>query len=219
MQSQQLPTLLYRYFAQAGHVAIPSMGHLICRKGISKNDFTSREISPGELNYEFISGDLTAKDEQLNFLIQHTGKSKDDIQHSLVMLGETLHNRLHQDKRLEWMGVGSFFVTENGEIQFQTKNNPIELNKSVHYQHVIRQNAVHEMRVGEDQRSTTEMEAYFDEQKSMAGRSQWKKGAFILLVVLAAALLVRFSMGSFNIMDGRYHKIKLTTSQKTYKSL
>ena len=77
------------------------------------------------------------------------------------------------------------------EIQFQTKNNPIELNKSVHYQHVIRQNAVHEMRVGEDQRSTTEMEAYFDEQKSMAGRYQWKKGAFILLVVLAAACEVK----------------------------
>jgi hypothetical protein len=75
------------------------------------------------------------------------------------------------------------------------------------------------MRVGEDQRSTTEMEAYFDEQKSMAGRFQWKKGAFVLLFALAAALLVRFSMGSFSLMDGRYHKVKLTTSQKTYKSL
>jgi nucleoid DNA-binding protein len=219
MQSQQLPTLLYRYFAQTGHVAIPSMGNLVCKKGISKNDFTSREISPGELNYEFTSGDLSAKDEQVNFLVQHTGKSKDDVQHSLVMLGEALHNRLHQDKRLEWMGVGSFSVTENGEIQFQTKNNPIELNKPVHYQHVIRQNAVHEMRVGEDQRSTTEMEAYFDEQKSLAGRFEWKKGAFVLLFALAAALLVRFSMGSFNLMDGRYHKVKLTNSEKTYKLL
>jgi hypothetical protein len=219
MQSQQLPTLLYRYFAQTGHVAIPSMGNLVCRKGISKNDFTSRELSPGDLNYEFTSGDLSAKDEQLNFLVQHSGKSKDDIQHALVVLGEALHNRLYLDKRLEWLGVGSFFVSENGEIQFQTKNNPIELNKSVHYQHVIRQNVVHEMRVGEEQRSTTEMEAYFDDQKLMAGRSQWKKGVFVLLVALAAALLVRFAMGSFNLMEGRYHKVKLTTSEKTYKLL
>ncbi|MEY4629154.1 MAG: hypothetical protein RLZZ595_1480 [Bacteroidota bacterium] len=219
MQTQQLPILLYRYFAQRGRVTIPSIGDLVCSKSPSTNDFVVKELKPGNLLYQFSSGDQKMGNEQMDYLVQQSGGREEDVKHSLVMLGEELHEKLFQEKKLEWMGVGSFFVSENGEIQFQTKTNPVELYKTVHYQHVIRQNAVHEMRVGEDQRSTSEMEAYFEDQKSAAGRNQWMKGAMILLGILAIALVVRFSKGSFNLLDGRYNKIELRTPQTTYKVL
>lgn len=117
------------------------------------------------------------------------------------------------------MGVGSFFVDESGGIQFQVKSNHVAFYKPLHYQHVIRQDAVYEMRVGEDQRSTVEMENFFEEQKTLADRNQWKKGALILLGVFVLALGVRYSKGSFSLLDGRFNKIQFKTVQSTYKVL
>jgi 6-phosphogluconolactonase/glucosamine-6-phosphate isomerase/deaminase len=133
------------------------------------------------------------------------------------MLGEELNHRLHQDKKLEWMGVGSFFVDENGTIQFQTKTNYVELHKPLHYQHVIREDAVHEMRVGEEQKSTVEMENFFEEQRNLSVKNKWVRGALILIGIVVVALFARYSKGSFSLLDGRYNKAQLKAIQSTYK--
>lgn len=217
MQSNHLSSLLFRYFTQTGQVAIPGIGQLFYAKSNAVNDFVMKELRPGAIALDFTSGDKMVSEKQYYYLSKQTGIPEPQVKNELVLLGEELHHRLHQEKKLEWMGVGSFFVDENGEIQFQPKPTHVSLFKPLHYQHVIRQDAVYEMRVGEEQRSTVEMENFFEEQRSAAGRNQWKKGALILLGVIVIAFFVRYSMGSFSLLEGRLKKIQFKTASSTYK--
>jgi hypothetical protein len=219
MQQNQLPTLLYRYFTQTGEVAIPSIGQLSCTTSNAVNDFVQKEIQPGSTTVDFKLGDQFIDSKQFDYLVKRSGNPADQVKHALVMLGEELHHRLHQEKKLEWMGVGSFFVDENGAIQFQTKTNYVELHKPLHYQHVIREDAVYEMRVGEEQKSTVEMENFFEEQRSLSVKNKWIRGAFILTGLIVLALVARYSKGSFSLLEGRFNKVQFKAVQSTYKAI
>jgi hypothetical protein len=217
MQSNQLPSLLYRYFALTGEVVIPNLGQLINTKSNAVNEFALKELKPGITNLDFKNGDQDLNARQFKYLVNRTGNPEEQVKDALVLLGEELHQRLHDEKKLEWMGVGSFFVDENGSIQFQAKANHVELYKPLHYQHVIREDAVYEMRVGEEQKSALEMENFFEEQRSAVGKNKWMQGALILIGVLVLALFVRYSKGSFSFLDGRFNKLQYKSVQSTYK--
>ncbi|MFM1794679.1 MAG: hypothetical protein RL642_1064 [Bacteroidota bacterium] len=217
MQPNQLAPLLYRYFSQSGEVAIPSLGQLSLTASATINDFASKELRPVASMVAFQNGDLPINDKQFDYLVKKSGSPKAQVNDALVLLGEELHERLQVEKKLEWMGVGSFVVDEHGAIQFQPKANYVDLYKPLHYKHVIREDAVYEMRVGEEQKSTVEMENFFEEQRNSAGKSKWIKGALILVGILAIALVVRYSKGSFNLLDGRYNKLQFKALQSTYK--
>ena len=219
MQQNQLPTLLCRYFTQTGEVDIPSIGQLSSTTSNVVNDFIQKELQPGSTRVDFKYGDQLINSRQFDYLVKRSGNPADQVKHALVMLGEELHHRLHQEKKLEWMGVGSFFVDENGSIQFQTKTNYVELHKPLHYQHVIREDAVYEMRVGEEQKSTVEMENFFEEQRSSSVKNKWMRGALILIGVVVLALFARYSKGSFSLLEGRYNKVQLKAAQSTYKAI
>lgn len=217
MQTNQLSTLLYRYFTQTGAVAIPSIGQLVHTHTNTVNDFAAKELRPADTAVDFISGDVMVEGQQFRYLVKHSGNPEDEVKHALVLFGEELHHRLHLDKKLEWLGVGSFLVDENGKIQFQPKPQHVSLYKPIHYQHVIREDAVYEMRVGEQQKSTVEMENFFEEQRSLAGKNKWKQGALILLGIVVLSLGFRYTKGSFSWLDGRYNKIQFKAVQTTYK--
>jgi hypothetical protein len=89
----------------------------------------------------------------------------------------------------------------------------------LHYQHVIREDAVYEMRVGEEQKSTVEMENFFEEQRSSSVKNKWMRGALILIGVVVLALFARYSKGSFSLLEGRYNKVQLKAAQSTYKAI
>lgn len=219
MQQNQFPTLLFRYFTQTGEVAIPSIGQLTYTSSHAVNDFVQKELQPGHMFINFKNGDQFVHGKQFEYLVKKSGDSEDQVKHALVMLGEELHHRLHQEKKLEWMGVGSFFIAEDGEIHFQAKTNYVDLHKPLPYQHVIREDAVYEMRVGEEQKSTVEMEHFFEEQRNLAGKNKWVQGAFILLGFIFLALIARYSKGSFSLLDGRYNKVQMKAVQSTYKDI
>jgi hypothetical protein len=73
------------------------------------------------------------------------------------------------------------------------------------------------MRVGEEQKSTLEMENFFEEQRNAVGKNKWKQGALILVGVLIIALFARYSKGSFSLLDGRFNKLQFKSVQSTYK--
>jgi hypothetical protein len=93
------------------------------------NDFVVKELRPGSISIDFSAGDQQMDIRQFEYLVNRSGDQAADVKHALVVLGEELHHRLHLEKKLEWMDVGSFFVDENGRIQFQPKVNHVELHK------------------------------------------------------------------------------------------
>jgi hypothetical protein len=73
------------------------------------------------------------------------------------------------------------------------------------------------MRVGEEQKSTVEMENFFEEQRNLSVKNKWVRGALILIGIVVVALFARYSKGSFSLLDGRYNKAQLKAIQSTYK--
>lgn len=202
--ADQLPHYLLRYLHQRGQVTVPGLGRLKQTRIAASLDVAARCVMPPaeQLIFQTNSTELTQHERE--YLIRKMGVEDGDLENGIAQVSQQIQDKLSKEKKLEWIGVGSFVVDEHGAINFNAKSPSLELFKSIPYVHVIREYTQHEIRVGDEQRLNTEMESFFEEQRMENKEKQWKKAAVVLWVLAAGILLARFTMGSFSLTEGRY---------------
>jgi hypothetical protein len=204
MLPNQLPQLLYRYFTLNGSVHIPGLGQLNLCRIPAINDFIGKKILPFSYVIRFDQWEDTVPGTQLNYIQKHAGLDDEQLQVQLNDLGEEMKSRLEAEGRLEWQGLGFFSLSEHGDIVFHQKNHATVTHTDVRYTHVIREKIDHPVIVGEQEKTLAEMEEYFEEKKSQAFFTGWKRGALILFLLVIALLATRFFMGNFSLFQPLY---------------
>jgi hypothetical protein len=217
MQHVELPSLLYRYFSLNGSVSIPGLGALSLKRMPAVNDFSSKQLLPPAQVLKFNANINPASGEQSNYIARLSGLKKEHVDNELKILGEELKARLMAERKLEWMDVGSFSVSDEGEIGFVPKTVTTEFFTPVHYVHVLRPDAEHTIKVGEDEKTNTDMEVFFEDQRANAGKNKWKKAALVLVSIALLLLAIRFMFGSFDLLESRYNPLKFITPKATYR--
>ena len=217
MQDVELPSLLYRYFSLNGRVAIPGLGALSMVRVPAVIDFTAKQLFPPfqVLKFKTNSSDSTA--EQSSYIARLSGMNKELVDNELKILGESLRTRLMAERKLEWMDVGSFSLSDEGEIGFIPKTVTTDFFLPVHFTHVLRPDAEHTIKVGEEEKTNTDMEVFFEDQRANAGKSKWQKAALILVLIALMLLGIRFMFGSFELRESRYNPLKFITPKATYR--
>ncbi len=216
MQHVELPSLLYRYFSLNGSVSIPGLGALSLKRMPAVNDFSSKQLLPPAQVLKFNANINPTSGEQSNYIARLSGLKKEHVDNELKILGEELKARLMAERKLEWMDVGSFSVSDEGEIGFVPKTVTTEFFTPVHYVHVLRPDAEHTIKVGEDEKTNTDMEVFFEDQRANAGKNKWKKAALVLVSIALLLLAIRFMFGSFDLLESRYNPLKFTP-KATYR--
>lgn len=217
MQYVELPSLLYRYFSLCGSVSIPGLGALSFKRIPAVNDFSSKQLLPPAQVLRFNANINPASGEQSTYIARLSGMKKEDVDNELKLLGEELKTRLMVERKLEWMDVGSFSVSDEGEIGFISKTMTTEYFRPVQYVHVLRPDAEHTIKVGEEEKTNTDMEVFFEDQRANAGKNKWQKAAILLVFVAALLLGIRFMFGSFDLLESRYNPLKFITPKATYR--
>ncbi len=217
MQHVELPSLLYRYFSLNGSVSIPGLGALSLKRMPAVNDFSSKQLLPPAQVLKFNANINPTSGEQSNYIARLSGLKKEHVDNELKILGEELKARLMAERKLEWMDVGSFSVSDEGEIGFVPKTVTTEFFTPVHYVHVLRPDAEHTIKVGEDEKTNTDMEVFFEDQRANAGKNKWKKAALVLVSIALLLLAIRFMFGSFDLLESRYNPLKFITPKATYR--
>lgn len=217
MHHVELPGLLYRYFSLSGNVSIPGLGALTQTRIAAVNDFIGRRMMPPAKTLKFNPGNDEASPEQANYISRHSGKTSDTVVSGLKQLGEELRSRLQVERKVEWMDVGTFSISDEGEIGFVPKTITTDFFSPVAYVYVLRNNEEHAIRVGDGESTNTAMEVFFEDQRANAKKNKWQKAATMLVILTALLLLMRFTVGSFDLLESRYNPLKFTKPTPTYR--
>lgn len=217
MKHEELPSMLYRYFSLNGSVSIPGLGALSFKRIPAVNDFSSRQCLPPSQVLRFNANIDSPSGEQSKYIARLAGKDRENVDSEMKLLGDALKTRLMAERKLEWMDVGSFSVSDEGEIGFVPKTLSTEFFAPVHYHHILRSDAVHTIKVGEEEKTNTDMEVFFEDQRATAARNKWQKAAMILLLTALLLLAIRFIIGDFDLLESRYNPLNFITPRSTYR--
>lgn len=217
MQNVELPLLLYRYFSLSGNVSIPGLGALSTVRIPAFNDFSNKQLFPPVQDIQFKANNSDSSPEQSSYIARLSGMNSEGVDNALKLLGEELKTRLMAERKLEWMDVGSFSVSEEGEIGFTPKKARTDFFLPVHYAHVLRADAEISIKVGEDEKTSTDMEVFFEDQRADAVNKKWQKAAMALALIAALLLVSRFMFGSFDLRASRYNPLNFITPKETYR--
>ena len=217
MQYVELPPLLYRYFSLSGNVSIPGLGALSTVRIPAVIDFTNKQLFPPVQDIQFKANNSDSTPEQSSYIARLSGMNSEGVDNALKLLGEELKTRLMNERKLEWLNVGSFSVSDEGEIGFTPKTVRTDFFPPVHYAHVLRADAEISIKVGEDEKTNTDMEVFFEDQRADAINKKWQKAATVLVFIAAILLVSRFMFGSFDLRASRYNPLNFITPKETYR--
>jgi hypothetical protein len=217
MQYVELPSLLYRYFSLSGNVSIPGLGALSTVRIPAVVDFSNKQLFPPVQDTQFKTHNSYSPPDQSNYIARLSGMNYEGVDNALKSLGEELKTRLMTERKLEWMDVGTFSVSNEGEIGFTPKHATTNFFLPVHYTHVLRADAEISIKVGEDEKTNTDMEVFFEDQRADAVNKKWQKAAMALVLIAALLLVSRFMFGSFDLCASRYNPLNFITPKETYR--
>lgn len=217
MQYVELPSLLYRYFSLSGNVSIPGLGALSTVRNPAVIDFSNKQLFPPFQDIQFKANNSESTPEQSSYIARLSGMNSEGVDNALKLLGEELKTRLMAERKLEWMNVGSFSVSDEGEIGFTPMTAKTDFFLPVHYAHVLRADAEISIKVGEDEKTNTDMEVFFEDQRADAVNKKWQKAAMALALIAALLLVSRFMFGSFDLRAPRYNPLNFITPKETYR--
>lgn len=217
MQFVELPSLLYRYFSLNGKVSIPGLGALSMVRVPAVIDFTTKQMFPPFQVLKFKTNHTDSTPEQSSYIARLSGMDNELVDIELKILGDSLRARLMVERKLEWMDVGSFSVSDDGEIGFVPKTVTTDFFLPVQFTHVLRPNAAHIIKVGEEEKTNTDMEVFFEDQRANAGKNKWQKAALVLVLIAVLLLGIRFMFGSFDLRESRYNPLKFISPKATYR--
>ena len=216
MQSHPIPTIIYKFLLLNGSVAIPDFGVFELMHTPAGNDFTQKTILPPQYTIRFAK-DINGNPISLISYISSIAKVTED--HAIQLLNDfSLHLRkkIATDKKAEWLGLGLITESSDGVVEFQPKLHSSDYFTGIHYQHVLRQHNNHQVKVGEEEKTKVEMEAFFEDQKKGYQLVSWKMTAIYLLMLSVIILFFRFTISNYTILEARWNPIKASIPAASY---
>jgi hypothetical protein len=217
MQVSQLSGILYKYLILNGSMSIPDFGSFEVYTHHALNDFPSKKLIPPTQSIRF------KKEINQNFvpLIQYIQSSLNTTEeHIYKLLGEfsdQLKKKVFDEEKVDWDGIGSIFTSPNGEINIQSKLSQVDFFVEKEYTQVLREKIEHPVLVGDEEKTNTEMIAFFDEQKKDNKFLSWKFMTLYILIISLVFLFIRLSIGNFGFLEARHQPMKLNSPTSTYK--
>jgi len=216
MHAYPIPTIIYKFLLLNGSVAIPDFGVFELKHTSAGNDFTQKTIQPPQYTIRFAK-DINSNPINLISYISSIAKVTED--HAIQLLNDFsahLRKKIATDKKAEWLGLGLLTETSEGVMEFQPKLKSSDYFSGIHYQHVLRQYNNHHVKVGDDEKTKEEMEAFFEVQKKDYQLISWKMTAIYLVMLSVIILFFRFTIGNYTVLEPRWNPIKATIPAASY---
>ena len=216
MLAYPIPTIIYKFLLLNGSVAIPDFGVFELKHTPAGNDFTLKTIQPPQYTIRFAKH-INGNPISLISYISSIAKVTED--HAIQLLNDFsvhLRKKIATDKKAEWLGLGLITESSDGVVEFQPKLHSSDYFTGIHYQHVLRHHNNHQVKVGEEEKTKVEMDAFFEDQKKGYQLVSWKMTAIYLLMLSIIILFFRFTISNYTIMEPRWNPIKASIPAASY---
>ncbi|MEO7394605.1 MAG: hypothetical protein ABIU11_06645 [Chitinophagaceae bacterium] len=160
---------LYQYLISYQQLPVPGIGTFLWERKPAVNDFFNKRINPPTYSIFLQPSSGTPSKFFFNWLANTLHISEQEAVVQFNDFANDIKNTISNGGIIDWNNVGLLSKGLAGEIKFIPAETEMVFEKPVIAEKVIRQNAQHMIRVGEDNKTSAEMVEmlnYSDEKKS-----------------------------------------------------
>lgn len=175
--------ILQEYLISQKKLPLAGAGVLYLNRTPARFDVGSRQFLPPENSYAFRTESVDNIEELVNWLSARMGLEPAEVITRYQRFCADLLQHLAAGAKVSWKGWGSWQKDEKGELQFIADPSLIQ-SRPVTAEKVIRENESHQVRVGEDSRSSVEMAQRLQQNKTPFPLEKFLTFSCLLLAVV-----------------------------------
>jgi hypothetical protein len=182
---------LYEYLILNKRLSVPGIGTILLERKPATTDLTHRQINPPAYT---ISLHHTNETPGKKFFYWLAGKLNIHYHEAIVRFNGfayDLKNQVSAGDKISWDNVGTLSKGMSGEIRFESALNEYYFDRPVSAARIIREKAVHNIRVGEDEKTSAEMTEWLHPEEKRS--PYWWAPALIAAIILLILMGLYFS--------------------------
>jgi hypothetical protein len=207
---------LYRYFVRHNHLHLPGIGTIVSQRTAARSNFPNRTIDSPVYSITLEEGGQHTR-RFFSWLADSWQVTERD---AIVRFNDfvfELRKNLNKGNPVDWKGIGKLSRSLGGNYKLDGYA-VMEVNSPVHAEKLIREHAEHLMRVGEEEKTSTQMTEWL----SQTGEKKrfwwtWPLMAGILLLMLLGLYFSIFGIDPSSTANRR--QLKPAESAATYQNL
>jgi nucleoid DNA-binding protein len=177
---------LYKYLILYKKLNIPGIGSFAIEQIPARLDFLNKQLHSPLPVIRFNLGNAVADKHFYDFLAKEKGLQEWEAIRQFNDLTFEIKNTVNSKGMVELPGIGTLKKEFTDTYSFQPAGSLQPYFPDVAAERIIRKNATHSVKVGDAEKSSTEMQELLAPEKPK--KSQWVKYAIILAVLGAAAI-------------------------------
>lgn len=208
---------LYQYFILHKQLNIPGIGTFLLERKPADIDFVNKMANPPAYTIALHHGNTTPSKNVFNWLSSTLNISERDALTQFNDFALDIKDKVLAGERLQWSGIGTLSKGMAGEIRFEAALKDLKAGQPVPAIKVIREHAEHSVRVGEQEKTSSEMVEMLApawEQKKV----QWWGIALIAGLLACIFIALYFSSKGINTSSaGNQQKVEPQKETPTHK--
>jgi hypothetical protein len=207
---------LYQYLVLHKQLNIPGIGTFQVERKPADIDFIGKVVNPPAYTVALHHGNTTASKKVFSWLSDVFNISERDALSRFNDFAFELRDKVMAGGKLQWDGVGVLSKGLAGEIRFDASLKGMTIGEPIPANKVLRENAQHLVRVGEEQKTSTEMmERLVPEEEK---KSYWWAAALVIGLLALFFLAWYFSARRLDTTNaGNQQKLEAQKEAPTYK--
>ena len=207
---------LYQYLVLHKQLNIPGIGTFLVERKPADIDFVGKIVNPPAYTIALHHGNTTPSKKVFNWLSDVFNISERDALSRFNDFAFELRDKVMAGDKLQWDGIGTLSKGLAGEIRFDASLKGMSIGEPIPANKVIRENAQHTVRVGEDQKTSTEMIEWLSPAEEK--KSYWWAAALIIGLLAFVFIAWYFSTKGLNTTStGNQQKLEPQKESSTYK--
>ena len=189
---------LRKYFVLHHHLALPGIGNFSLQTSPAQIDFVNRQINPSATAIAFSNDHVVPGKEFYNFLSEELDIDEPHAERQFEDFAASLKAEVNEHKKIHLRGIGYLTRQSSHFLSFQPEEIANDYFPVLTAERVIRKNATHVVKVGEQEKTSTEMQTALQEDrmvhtKAKAPRERWWVPAAILAFIGIVALIFYYA--------------------------
>jgi hypothetical protein len=171
-----------KFLALNHHLALPGIGNFSVEIIPAQIDIANRTNLPSLTQIKFSNEKLPAEKLFYNFLARELNIDETQAVRRFTDFTTQLQSDLQENKPVVLKGIGELKKQTANVINFQSEQLP-QYYPALTAERVIRKNAIHTIKVGEQEKTSDEMQTALNSQKEIVHEERWWIPAVILALI------------------------------------
>lgn len=207
---------LYKYFSLKGEIGLPGLGVLSLIRVPSTNDFANKLFYSPVFRFHFEQTSEFADESRNAYLQSQLNIGEGEVDQLCNSFSHHVAEQLELNGRVEWEGIGFFVLNDAKRIDFVPQKELESFSGKIPYEHVVRESYSHDVLTGDRMQTSDDLHQYFEDQRRGMAWQEWQIASLVLVSIAAVAIITRFFLGNFSVLDGRYDRVNANETSITY---